>query len=170
MTTKDGIEYEHIVENIKGRKFEKFMRKDNPNCYIDYTIQENPLSISISAFSCGNGLGRILLRVLLNFIKENNKNIDNTTSVSVTPDADFIENVSFKEKRSDENLINYYKKIGFEFQPEDQIHMIGKIDYIINKINEYLKKGGFIKGKNKSRKGKNKSRKGKNKSRKGNPN
>ena len=166
MTTQDGVEYDHNVEIRKGIKYEKFMRKDNQKCCIHYTIQENTFSIIISSFSCGDGLGRILLRALLIFIKENNINIDDTTSVILTPEPYIIESVLFKGIRNEEKLINYYKKIGFEFPPDEQIHMIGTIGNIINKINDYLKKGGFN-GKNKSRKGKNKSRKGKNKSRKG---
>ena len=66
-------------------------------------------------------------------IKENNINIDDTTSVILTPEPYIIESVLFKGIRNEEKLINYYKKIGFEFPPDEQIHMIGTIGNIINK-------------------------------------
>jgi hypothetical protein len=157
----NGIIYEHKITRL----YNKFTRKDDPNCYIKYEINETqPISIYIDTWVCFTtepvGSGRILMKDLFEFIKEKyNDRIDDNTVVSLIPIPNIEANSRISaEKRTFANLIAYYKSINFdkEYVNEGSKRLSGTIGNIIQGITDYRKIGG------KSRKGRKsiKGRKG----------
>ena len=153
----NGIIYEHKITRL----YNKFTRKDDPNCYIKYEINETqPISIYIDTWVCFTtepvGSGRILMKDLFEFIKEKyNDRIDDNTVVSLIPIPNIEANSRISaEKRTFANLIAYYKSINFdkEYVNEGSKWLSGTIGNIIQGITDYRKIGGkSIKGR-KSRK------------------
>ena len=161
----NGIIYEHKITRL----YNKFTRKDDPNCYIKYEINETqPISIYIDTWVCFTtepvGSGRILMQELFKFIKEKyNDRIDDNTVVSLMPMPNVEKNDRIPaEKRTLANLVAYYKSINFdkEYFKEGSNYLSGTIGNIIQGITDYRKIGGKSRKSKKSRKGK-KSRKSK---------
>lgn len=109
-------------------------------------INEVDGSVYIDGFYCnnrGSGLGRKLLLYVLNWIKTNYENVDNILLTAVpSVKYEIGNNYTKKQKLALEKLKIYYTNLGFiEISDEDDFE--GKIDTIIENINDYPQKGGF---------------------------
>jgi hypothetical protein len=140
-----GILYEHKI----FKKHNKFTRKDDRNCYINYEINNTtPISIYIDTWVCFTepaGSGRILMKALFEFIKNKYDGVNDNTVVSLIPMPNLDKNPRIPaEKRTLPNLVAYYKSINFdkEYFKEGSNYLSGTIGNIIRGISDYIKIGG----------------------------
>jgi hypothetical protein len=103
----NGIEY-FISKGIVSTKFEL---NENPDCFIEFTIENTTLLI-IDLFKCSStpGTGRILMYNLFDYLISNNY-ITLQTKVSLVPGAYIFSVERIKPNQS--KLVKYYDKLGF---------------------------------------------------------
>lgn len=104
----NGIEY--FIS--KGTVSTKFELNENPDCFIEFTIENKTLLI-IDLFKCSStpGTGRILMYNLFNYLISKNY-ITLETKVSLVPGAHIFSVERIKPNQS--KLIKYYDNLGFD--------------------------------------------------------
>jgi len=170
----NGTSYTHEM----NRDFNyRFIRNDDPNCYIkykyDYEVYPGHVAIFIEIWVCYTtepiGSGRMLMKDLFEYIKNRDPEIINdNTIVFLNPKANYVRNPRIPgEKRTKEKMIAYYKSINFVDCVIEKINLLcGPIGNIIQGITDYTKGGGRRKSKGRRKtKRSNKSKKMKTKRR-----
>jgi hypothetical protein len=121
------------------------------NCYVSLRKVSNE-EMSLETFRCNKqhakGEGRQLLLYVLNWVKENHKDITSISLIAVPELLDYLKTDTLidREKKLREAMIHlttYYISLGFNQINEEDF--IGNIDNIIQKINEYKRGGKSIK-------------------------
>jgi len=134
--SNDGTEY--IIS--KGMMTFSFALKENPHCFIEFTI-ENINLLKIDLFKCSSvpGTGRVLMYNLFVYLIYNNV-ITPKTKVTIFPSADLfeIERIPIPDQRK---LVKYYNKLGFDknetIHKEGVVTLSGIVDAIMWNIEYY---------------------------------
>jgi hypothetical protein len=148
-----------------------FVKKDNPNCFIKFKIDDSLTQLEINTFYCiipdtngviphSKGAGRNMLLDFLLYIT-NNYYAVKTINLEVGPIPNNQSNLSDEEyeeymknyDKHKQTVRNYYKKLGFaNYNKELPDRFTGNIDNIISTIRSIKLNGGKRRKTRKTRK------------------